>query len=145
MIRRTLNGGPLLDDIRNKIEAARSVALPSSALSKACQYAIALWKRLTRSLEYPELELSPNLAENSMRPVASGSQELDAHRQSTGRTESCSDSLGRGKLPQVETSGDEEWADTTGVHLQPVVPAGARISRDKDVASRPRKSSSSEC
>jgi hypothetical protein len=28
--------------------------LPSSALSKACQYALALWKKLTRFLEYPE-------------------------------------------------------------------------------------------
>ena len=35
-----------------------------------CQYALALWKKLTRFLEYPELELSTNLAENSMRPVA---------------------------------------------------------------------------
>jgi transposase len=40
--------------------------------SKACQYALALWKKLTRFLEYPELELSTNLAENSMRPVALG-------------------------------------------------------------------------
>jgi len=63
---------PLLDDIRDKIEAAQSVALPSSALSKACQYALTLWKKLTRFLEYPELELSTNLAENSMRPVALG-------------------------------------------------------------------------
>jgi transposase len=63
---------PLLDDIRSKIEAAQSAALPSSALSKACQYALALWKRLTRFLEYPELELNTNLAENSMRPVALG-------------------------------------------------------------------------
>jgi len=31
---------PLLNDIRSKIEAAQSVALPSSALSKACQYAL---------------------------------------------------------------------------------------------------------
>ena len=46
--------------------------LPSSALSKACQYAITLWRKLTRFLEYPELELSNNLAENSMRPVALG-------------------------------------------------------------------------
>jgi transposase len=52
--------------------AAQSAALPSSALSKACQYALALWKKLTRFLEYPELELSTNLAENSMRPVALG-------------------------------------------------------------------------
>jgi len=63
---------PLLNDIRGKIEAAQSVTLPSSALSKACQYALKLWKKLTRFLEYPELELSNNLAENSMRPVALG-------------------------------------------------------------------------
>src|SRR5260370_8690216 len=49
---------PLLDDIRSKIEAAQSVALPSSALCKACQYALTLWRKLTRFLEYPELELS---------------------------------------------------------------------------------------
>src|ERR1039457_7148112 len=42
---------PLLDDIRSKIEAAQSVALPSSALSKACQYALTLWRKLTRFLE----------------------------------------------------------------------------------------------
>jgi hypothetical protein len=58
--------------IRSKIEAAQSSALTSIALSKACQYALALWKKLTRFLEYPELELSTNLAENSMRPVALG-------------------------------------------------------------------------
>ena len=37
---------PLMDDIRSKIEAAQSVALPSSALSKACQYALTLWRKL---------------------------------------------------------------------------------------------------
>ena len=31
-----------------------------------------LWEKLSRFLEYPELELSNNLAENSMRPVAIG-------------------------------------------------------------------------
>ena len=71
-VRRQATARPLLDDIRSKIEAALSVALPSSALSKACQYALTLWKKLTRFLEYPELELSTNLAENSMRPVARG-------------------------------------------------------------------------
>lgn len=71
-IRRQETARPLLDDIRSKIEAAQSFALPSSALSKACQYALALWKKLTRFLEYTELELSTNLAENSMRPVALG-------------------------------------------------------------------------
>src|SRR5450432_4565591 len=71
-IRRQETARRLLDDIRSKIEAAQSVALPSSALSKACQYALTLWRKLTRFLEYPELELSNNLAENSMRPVALG-------------------------------------------------------------------------
>src|SRR6266571_3284881 len=71
-IRRRETARPILDDIRSKIEAAQSAALPSCALSKACQYALALWKKLTRFLEYPELELSTNLAENSMRPVALG-------------------------------------------------------------------------
>ena len=71
-IRRQETAKPLLDDIRSKIEAAQSFALPSSALSKACQYALTLWRKLTRFLEHPELELSNNLAENSMRPVALG-------------------------------------------------------------------------
>jgi transposase len=63
---------PLLEVIRKQIEAARSSALPASALAKACQYTLTLWQKLTRFLEYPELELSNNLAENSMRPVALG-------------------------------------------------------------------------
>src|SRR5437667_4507572 len=73
-IRRQETAKPLLDDIRIKIEAAQSAALPSSALSKACQYALTLWKKLTRFLEFPDLELSTNLAENSLRPIALGRQ-----------------------------------------------------------------------
>ena len=71
-IQRQETSKPLLDNMRSKIDAAQSIALPPSALSKACQYALTLWKKLTRFLEYPELELSNNLAENSMRPVALG-------------------------------------------------------------------------
>ena len=63
---------PLLDEIRKQIEAARSMALPGGALAKACNYTLTLWQKLARFLEYPELELSNNLAENSMRPVALG-------------------------------------------------------------------------
>jgi transposase len=63
---------PLLDEIRKQIEAARSAALPGGALAKACNYTLTLWEKLNRFLEYPELELSNNLAENSMRPVAIG-------------------------------------------------------------------------
>ena len=46
--------------------------LPASALGKAISYTLSLWPKLTRFLEHPELELSNNLAENSMRPVALG-------------------------------------------------------------------------
>jgi len=55
-----------------EVEAARDASLPSSALGKAANYTISLWRKLTRFLEYPELELSNNLAENSMRPVTLG-------------------------------------------------------------------------
>lgn len=63
---------PLLGGIRKQIEVARSAALPGGALAKACNYTLTLWDKLTRFVEYPELELSNNLAENSMRPVALG-------------------------------------------------------------------------
>jgi transposase len=63
---------PLLDVIQKHIEVARSTALLGGALAKACNYTLTLWNKLTRFLEYPELELSNNLAENSMRPVAIG-------------------------------------------------------------------------
>jgi transposase len=66
------NARPLLDAIRKQIETARAMALPASALGKACQYTLHLWEKLTRFLEHAELELSNNPAENSMRPVAVG-------------------------------------------------------------------------
>ena len=63
---------PLLDLLKPQIEAAGARALPSSALGKAVTYTLALWPKLTRFLEHPVAELSNNLAENSMRPVALG-------------------------------------------------------------------------
>ena len=63
---------PLLEAIKTQIQTARSDALPKSVLAKACNYTLSLWARLTRFLEYSELELSNNLAENAMRPVALG-------------------------------------------------------------------------
>jgi transposase len=63
---------PLLDVIREQIEAAREQALPASKLGGAIAYTLGLWERLKRFLDYPELELSNNLAENSMRGVALG-------------------------------------------------------------------------
>ena len=62
----------LLDEIRVQTLEAQKNALPQSATGKAANYTLALWSKLTRFLEYPELELSNNLAENSMRPIAVG-------------------------------------------------------------------------
>jgi hypothetical protein len=72
---------PLLEEIKTSIQAARTGALPKSALAKACDYTLTLWSRLSRFLEYPELESSNNLAENAMRPVALGRTQLDTRRQ----------------------------------------------------------------
>jgi len=63
---------PLLDLLKPQIEAAHAEALPASALGKAARYTLALWPKLVRFLDYPELELSNNLAENSMRPLVLG-------------------------------------------------------------------------
>ena len=62
----------LLEIIQQRVEAARAQALPASNLAKAANYTLTLWPKLTRFLEHPELELSNNLAENSMRGVALG-------------------------------------------------------------------------
>jgi transposase len=63
---------PLLEKIREQILQMSRNVLPKSAAGKACSYTLTLWKRLECFLDYPELELSNNLAENSMRGVALG-------------------------------------------------------------------------
>jgi transposase len=63
---------PLLDILRTELDDARKTVLPSSALGKAVNYALSLWRKLTRFLDHPAIELSNNIAENSMRPVVLG-------------------------------------------------------------------------
>lgn len=63
---------PLLGIIRQQVEAARPQVLPASALAKACNYTLGQWDRLALCLDYGQVELSNNWAENSMRPVAVG-------------------------------------------------------------------------
>ena len=63
---------PLLDKIHAQILALSKNVLPKSAAGEACTYTVKLWKKLTCFLVYPELELSNNRAENSMRGVALG-------------------------------------------------------------------------
>jgi transposase len=63
---------PLLDKIHAQILALSKNVLPKSAAGEACTYTVKLWKKLTCFFEHPQLELSNNLAENSMRGVALG-------------------------------------------------------------------------
>lgn len=61
-----------LAEIEQHCRRLAETVLPSSALGQAVAYTRSQWKRLARCLDYPEVELSNNLAENSMRPVAVG-------------------------------------------------------------------------
>ncbi len=66
------NAPALLAELRTQILAVEKRVLPKSAAGKAISYTLSLWSRLVLFLQYPELELSTNLAENSMRPIAIG-------------------------------------------------------------------------
>jgi transposase len=59
-------------EIRQQCEKLKGETLPQSALGKAVVYTLNQWPKLVRCLEYEEVELSNNLAENSMRGVALG-------------------------------------------------------------------------
>jgi transposase len=63
---------PLVEALREELKRVGKEVLPASALGKAVSYTLSLWTRLVRFLEYAELELSNNMAENSMRGVALG-------------------------------------------------------------------------
>jgi hypothetical protein len=62
----------VLERLRASLVALQKAALPKSLAGQAANYTLSLWSKLTRFLDYPELELSNNLAENSMRPVSIG-------------------------------------------------------------------------
>jgi transposase len=53
------------------LELAQQV-LPKSVLGQAAAYTLNMWTKLRRCFDYGQVELSNNLAENSMRPVAIG-------------------------------------------------------------------------
>ncbi len=69
---RQIEAPPLLKKIHARILELSKNVLPKSAAGEACTYTIKLWKKLSCFLEHPQLELSNNLAENSMRGVALG-------------------------------------------------------------------------
>jgi transposase len=59
-------------EIREACLAMRRDVLPKSVAGQAAAYTLNMWAKLTRCLDYAEVELSNNLAENSMRPIALG-------------------------------------------------------------------------
>ena len=59
-------------EIHDQCVSLRKTALPKSALGQAVTYTLNMWPKLRRCFDYAEVELSNNLAENSMRPVALG-------------------------------------------------------------------------
>ncbi len=62
----------VLEPLRTSLLALQETVLPKSLAGQAANYTLSLWSKLTLFLDYPELELSNNLAENSMRPIAIG-------------------------------------------------------------------------
>ncbi|MGA3039195.1 MAG: IS66 family transposase [Bryobacteraceae bacterium] len=61
-----------LEEIQQECRILSKQILPQSALGKAVVYTLNMWTKLERCFEYEEVELSNNLAENSMRPIALG-------------------------------------------------------------------------
>ncbi|HEX7895432.1 MAG TPA: IS66 family transposase [Terriglobales bacterium] len=63
---------PWVDEIHSECLKLGSQLLPKSALGEAVSYTLHMWPKLQRCLDHAEVELSNNVAENSMRPVALG-------------------------------------------------------------------------
>jgi transposase len=59
-------------EIHDKCVTLHKTTLPKSALGQAVTYTLNMWPKLRRCFDFAEVELSNNLAENSMRPVALG-------------------------------------------------------------------------
>ena len=66
------HGWPWVEEIHSECLKLRSRLLPRSALGEAVSYSLNMWPKLRRCFDHAEVELSNNVAENSMRPVALG-------------------------------------------------------------------------
>jgi hypothetical protein len=69
---RRAHAEPWVAEIRAACDQVSRTVLPKSALGQAVTYTLNMWAKLRRCLDYGEVELSNNLAENSMRPIALG-------------------------------------------------------------------------
>ena len=63
---------PWVEEIHAECLKQRSALLPKSTLGEAVNYTLNMWAKLRRCFDHAEVELSNNVAENSMRPVALG-------------------------------------------------------------------------
>ena len=63
---------PWLNEIQDTARSLVMQVLPKSKLGEALTYTLNQWEKLARCLEDGEVELSNNIAENSMRPWALG-------------------------------------------------------------------------
>jgi transposase len=72
LLLRREHGREWIDEIKQACRDLSKQTLPQSALGKAVNYTLNMWAKLERCFEYEEVELSNNLAENSMRPIALG-------------------------------------------------------------------------
>jgi hypothetical protein len=80
---------PLLEKINSQVLELSKNVLPKSAAGEACTYTVNLWKKLKCFLEHPELELSTNQAENSMRGVALGRNYVHSPIMVTDESKMC--------------------------------------------------------
>jgi len=62
----------VLERLRQARDRGIGGALPGSTVGKGLRYLVGQWSKLVRVFDHAEAELSNNLAENSMRPVAVG-------------------------------------------------------------------------
>ena len=61
-----------VEEIHRECRALSKAVLPKSAVGQAVAYTLNMWPKLKRCFDYGHVELSNNLAENSMRAVAVG-------------------------------------------------------------------------
>jgi hypothetical protein len=82
--------------------------LPKSKLGEAVGYALGQWERVKAFLEHPEIELSNNLAENSMRRWRWGGRTGSMWKRG-GRARGGGDPFGGGELPAGDSGAGSIW------------------------------------
>jgi hypothetical protein len=63
---------PILEDIKNYLQAEKPKVLPKSPMGVAIDYTLSNWEALLRYTEDGDLEIDNNGAERSLRPIVVG-------------------------------------------------------------------------